>query len=197
MSATFQQKQELYSKSCDRCVLVAFASKHGATRDIADSIAVQLRMDDLDVDLLDVADVTNVAGYNAIILGSAVYMGNLLPDVRAFVDKFDADLRSTPLWLFSSGPIGDDPKPAGEAAEAADLAEKLHARGHTVFAGKLDKKELSLAENLAVKLVRAPTGDFRDWDAIESWADSIAREIEHLKPLPTSVTSTGGQDAAA
>jgi menaquinone-dependent protoporphyrinogen oxidase len=177
MSTTMQQADELYSKTCDECVLVAFASKHGATRDIAGSIAVQLRMDDLDVDLLDVADVKTVEGYSGVILGSAVYMGKLLPEVRAFVTRLESDLKRLPVWLFSSGPVGEDLMPHGEASEVEEIATLLRARGHTVFAGKLDKHNLGLAERLAVNLVRAPEGDFRDWSAIESWTRGIAHEL--------------------
>jgi menaquinone-dependent protoporphyrinogen oxidase len=177
MSATVQEPFELYAKTCEQCVLVAFASKHGATRGIAGSIAVQLRMDDLDVDLTDVSDVTNVAGYDAIVLGSAVYMGKLLPEVREFVSKFEGELSRVPIWLFSSGPIGHDPKPEGEAAEIEELAAKLHVRGRAVFAGKLDKKRLGLVEKIAVMCVGAPEGDFRTWDEIEQWARDLAREL--------------------
>ncbi|MEO8456493.1 MAG: flavodoxin domain-containing protein [Chloroflexota bacterium] len=181
MSPTIQQAEELYKPTSEKCVLLTFATKHGATRDIAVSIAVQLRMDDLDVDMLDVSDVTNVSGYAAVVLGSAVYMGKLLPEVREFVAKFESELQTTPLWLFSSGPVGEDPKPKGEPTEAEELARTLHARGHTTFTGRLDKKQLGLGEKIAVKLVGAPDGDFRDWDTIEAWARDIAYELNKEK----------------
>jgi menaquinone-dependent protoporphyrinogen oxidase len=189
MSATIQEPYELYAKTCEKCALVAFASKHGATREIAGSIATQLRMDDVDVDMMDVSDVTNVSGYDAVILGSAVYMGKLLPEVREFVSKFEGDLATKPLWLFSSGPVGDDPKPVGEAEDVQDLAAKLHARGHTVFAGKLDKKGLGLAEKLAVKIVGASPGDYRDWESIEKWARDVANELSPVRVAHDNVPS--------
>ena len=159
-------------------VLVAFASKHGSTAGVAQSIAVQLRMEDLDVDQRDAKDVTSIEGYDGVILGSAVYMGKLLPEARAFVEAHRAQLNNIPVWLFSSGPIGaPDPKPHAEAADVEALVQAIHARDHKVFAGKLDKRELGLGERLVAKLAGAQGGDFRNRDAIESWAHDIAHEL--------------------
>lgn len=159
-------------------VLVAIASKHGSTAGIAQTIAVQLRMEDLNVDERNVDEVANVEGYDAVILGSAVYMGKLMPEATAFVEKHQAQLGNIPVWLFSSGPVGaPEAKPRGEAIDVEQIVAKVHARGHVVFAGKLDKHELGLVERIATKVVAAPEGDFRDWTAIESWAREIAREL--------------------
>ena len=163
-------------------VLLAVASKHGSTARIAQAIAVQLRMEDLDVDERNVEEVTSVEGYDAVILGSAVYMGKLLDTARAFVEANREQLANIPVWLFSSGPIGaPDPKPLGQATDVEELVAKVHARGHRVFAGKLDKHELNLIERVATKVVGAPEGDFRDWGAIESWARGIARQLNTTK----------------
>lgn len=163
-------------------VLVAVASKHGSTDGIAQAIVVQLRMEDLDVDRRSVEDVKSLEGYDAVVLGSAVYMGKLLPEASAFVEAHRAQLNNIPVWVFSSGPIGaPDPKPVGEAVDVEALVAAVHARDHKVFAGRLDKHQLGLVERIGAKVVGAPEGDFRDWHAIESWAREIARQLTAQK----------------
>ena len=73
--------------------------------------------------------------------------------------------------------MGDPPVPAGDPAGVAALIELLHPRGHRVFPGRLVGDDLGLGEKLIVKVVRAPFGDFRDWPAIEAWANEIAAEL--------------------
>jgi menaquinone-dependent protoporphyrinogen oxidase len=88
-------------------VLVTVASRHQATRGIAEMIAEELKTSGLDVDLYDAADVPDLGAYEAVILGSAVYTGGWLPAARHLVDFQEPALRKVPVWLFSSGPIGD------------------------------------------------------------------------------------------
>ncbi|MEX0682582.1 MAG: flavodoxin domain-containing protein [Dehalococcoidia bacterium] len=159
-------------------VLIVVASRHGATGDIADALAVELRRHDFVVDVWGARDMPAVQGYDAVILGSAVYMGNWLPDARRFWEAERAALTTVPLWLFSSGPLGDDdPKPHGDPDGITDIREASDARGHRVFVGKLDRKNLGFAERLAAKVVHAPEGDFRDWDDIREWARDIAAAL--------------------
>ena len=81
------------------------------------------------------------------------------------------------IWLFSSGPIGDPPKPEDDPVDIADIQQQIGARGHKVFAGKIDKSKLSFGENAIMIAVRAPEGDFRDWHAIAAWANDIGDTI--------------------
>src|SRR3954449_8839298 len=85
-------------------VLVAVASKHGSTREIAEAIAGELRSMGIDADLRGVGDVESIAGYDALILGSALYMGNWLADAKDFANRFAGCLGTRPVWVFSSGP---------------------------------------------------------------------------------------------
>jgi menaquinone-dependent protoporphyrinogen oxidase len=161
--------------------LVAVASRHNATRDIAELIADELRTSGLEVDLRAADDVLDISGYEAVVLGSGVYMGRWLPAARHFVDVHGPDLRTVPVWLFSSGPLGtEDPKPHGDPADIPALLEATHAREHMVFAGKLEKRSLGLAERLMAKAVHAPEGDFRDLGAVMAWVRSIALSLSPL-----------------
>ncbi|MBC8091469.1 MAG: protoporphyrinogen oxidase, partial [Pseudonocardia sp.] len=78
------------------------------------------------------------------------------------------------VWLFSSGPVGDPPQPVDDLAEVTELAASIGARGHRVFAGRLDRADLSFTERLTVRVVHAEPGDFRDHAAIRSWAVEVA-----------------------
>ena len=83
-----------------------------------------------------------------------------------------------PVWLFSSGPVGDPPKPEEDPVDVADLLAATGAREHRVFAGKLVRKQLSFPERAIVSALRVPEGDFRDWTEIRQWAAGIADALE-------------------
>jgi menaquinone-dependent protoporphyrinogen oxidase len=158
-------------------VLVTAASKHGASTEIATAIADVLRARGLEVAVLDPDVVQSVEGYDAVIIGSGVYAGRWLGPAKSLVERNRDRFASRAVWLFSSGPIGDPPKPTDDPADVAALLELTHARGHRVFAGRLDKGDLSFPEKLIVKAVGAPEGDYRIWNEIQAWAEEIAREL--------------------
>ena len=163
-------------------VLVAAATKHGATEEIARRIAADLTDRGLEVEVTPPHDVTDVSRYEAVVLGSAIYFGNWLKEARTFLDNHADDLAKRPTWLFASGSITGDPPVADDPnAIRPGLAEKLvsavHAREHKLFAGMLDSGSLSLAERLPVRMARGREGDWRDWDEVDEWAGTIAREL--------------------
>ena len=166
-------------------VLVAVASKHGSTTEIGEVIASSLRSGGFDVDLESVESVSSLDGYEAVVLGSGVYAGHWLRSAREFVDKYEVALRERPVWLFSSGPLGDPPKPLENPAEATTVAKRLGSRGHRLFAGKIEGDELGIAEKALITLVRAPHGDFRPWSDISVWAEHIAEALQ--EPTTASV----------
>jgi menaquinone-dependent protoporphyrinogen oxidase len=159
-------------------ILIAVASRHGSTHEIAEAIAQELRASGHDVDVEN-AGVDVVADpYGAVIVGSAVYMGNWLAEARDFVKRNRAKLVAVPVWLYSSGPVGQENPPAkADPNQLDELLRETGARGHRVFVGKLDKGHLGLGERLVIKLVKAPEGDFRDWEAIHDWAHEIAAAL--------------------
>jgi menaquinone-dependent protoporphyrinogen oxidase len=163
-------------------VLVAVASRHEATRGIAEVIADELETSRLEVDLRDTDAVANITDYQAVVLGSAVYTGDWLPEAKHFVRAHGSALRTIPVWLFSSGPIGaDDAKTLGDPPAVPELMRATQARDHKVFSGRLDKRSLGPAEQLVSKVVEAPEGDFRDLGAIIEWARSIASSLVSMQ----------------
>lgn len=160
-------------------VLVAAASRYGATTEIAEAIARGLNERGLEAEAVPAGDVRAVAGYDALVIGSAVYYGHWLDAAQAVAHDHAAD-PGRPVWLFSSGPLGQPGHllPEGDAVDVAGLVETTHAVEHRTFAGRLDRSRLKLREKAIVSALHAPEGDFRDWDAIDAFAAAIA---EHLR----------------
>jgi menaquinone-dependent protoporphyrinogen oxidase len=159
--------------------LVAAASRHGATTEIAAAIGRVLREHGVEADVANVEDVASLEGYDAVVLGSAVYIGQWLEPARSFVDEHAEELAARRTWLFSSGPIGEPPKPVPEESVKLDeVVEKTSPEAHRVFGGKIDRKHLGLAERAVVRAVRAREGDYRDWRAIRGYAQEIADTLK-------------------
>jgi menaquinone-dependent protoporphyrinogen oxidase len=164
-------------------VLVAAASKHGATDEIAARIGADLVEHGVDAEVKKLEEVRDLGGYDAFVLGSGIYFGNWVKPARRFIDRHAVELAQRPTWLFASGsivgdpPVGDDPN-ALRAGLAERLVETTRARDHKLFGGKLDKSKLGLAEKLPVRMARGREGDWRDWAAVDEWAAAIAHELE-------------------
>jgi menaquinone-dependent protoporphyrinogen oxidase len=156
-------------------VLVTYASKHGSTAQVAERIALALVGSGVKADVLPVRDVVDVGGYEAVVLGSSVYFGKWVAEAVSFADENRTTLATRPVWLFSVGPLGDQPR--SDPAEIARLRMSTKAVDHQLFAGALNVSGLSLIERVIVKGVKAPTGDFRDWSEIDSWGTTIARQL--------------------
>lgn len=172
-------------------ILVAYATRHGATAGIAERIAATLQAEGVEAEARPAASVKTLAPYDAFVVGSAAYVFHWLGDATKLVRRHQAELAAKPTWLFSSGPLGTEPlnekgqdqKEATIPKEIPDLVAAVNARGHEVFFGAYDAaaKPIGIAER-AMKLMPAarealPTGDFRDWPDIEAWARSIAADL--------------------
>jgi menaquinone-dependent protoporphyrinogen oxidase len=160
-------------------VLVAYASKHGSTEGIAQAIADRLRELGEPVEVGSVDAFREVGGFRAVVLGSAVYAGSWMKEAVEFGHRFAEALAERPVWLFSSGPLGTDVEDEEEQPrQLEELSGIVGPVEHRMFFGALDRSKLGFGERMMVKAVKAPEGDFRDWDAIREWADAIARELE-------------------
>lgn len=158
-------------------ILVTVASKYGATAEIGARIAEVLTARGHDTVSIDPADVRSVEDAGAVVLGSAVYAGRWQKSAKELVGRIGAECAALPVWLFSSGPVGDPAKPEEDPVDVAEIAEALAPRDHRVFAGKIVKKQLSFPERAIVAALKVPEGDFRDWAEIEAWANEIADSL--------------------
>jgi menaquinone-dependent protoporphyrinogen oxidase len=154
-------------------VLVTAASKHGSTDEVARTIAEVLTEAGHSAVVAAPETLTSLNGFDAAVVGSAVYYGKWLDTSTTFIDRHTDWFDGRPVWLFSVGPLGDPPKPEAEPVEIPALVAKTRAREHRLFTGRLDRSRLSLGEKIIVKGVRAAEGDFRHWDEIRAWARAI------------------------
>ena len=159
-------------------ILVSAASKHGATTEIADQIGETLRERGFDATVELPDRVGPLDGFGAVVLGSGVYAGHWLKDAKNLADRIAACDPVPRVWLFSSGPLGDPPKPDEDPVDVAAIVEAVPPVEHRIFAGRIDKKELGFGERAIMIAVRAADGDFRDWEEIAGWANEIADALE-------------------
>lgn len=155
-------------------VLVTYASKHGSTKGIAEAIGRRLRERAIAVEVRPMRDVDGLERYDALVIGSAVYLGSWMKEAQAFLDRHAETLHRVPTWLFSSGPTGIDSSGGALLDKQQKRLDALGARDHQVFAGALDPEDLGFLERRVVKAAKTPIGDFRDWSEVERWADTIA-----------------------
>ena len=171
-------------------VLVAYATKHGSTRGIAECIADTLRQHGARVDVRQVGKIQNLGDYDACVIGSAVYFGFWRKEAVRFVKSNSAALASRPVWLFSSGPLGTkttDPQGRDLLAVAEpkvinEFRSAIAPRGHRVFFGALDLSKLGKAERMLTKIPAGKDlfveGDFRDQAEIRAWATGIGEALD-------------------
>ena len=164
-------------------VLVAYASKYGGTADIAEKIGKVLLQAGIDTDTLPANRVIDLTPYKAVVLGSAIYMGLWRKEAATLLKANEKALAERPVWFFSSGPAGD-----GDLNEMMQgwrfpkglqsIADSIQPRDTTVFRGSVNIKKLNPFEKWILNNVKSPVGDFRDWEAITSWATAIADALK-------------------
>ncbi|GAA1555246.1 MULTISPECIES: flavodoxin domain-containing protein [Streptomyces] len=158
-------------------VLVAYGTKHGATAGIAAEIGRTLREDGLDAVVLPADDVDDVRGFDAVVLGGALYAGRWSAKALHCAERNEQYLRHRPVFLFSSGPVDSSAEqheiPPVQAV--ARQMERLGAREHVTFGGSLTTSTPGL---IAKALVRhGKGGDFRNPERIQNWAHHISTEL--------------------
>jgi menaquinone-dependent protoporphyrinogen oxidase len=167
----------------DKKILVAYASKYGATAEIAEKIGDGIGQAGFPVEIVPAHRVRDLTPYQAVILGSAVYMGFWRKEAVQFLKTHEPALAERAVWLFSSGPTGKgDPVqltngwrfPTGQQP----IVDRIKPRDITVFHGYVNVNKLNFFEKWILNNVKAASGDFRDWDAIASWAGSIADDLK-------------------
>ena len=167
----------------DKNILVTFASKYGATKEIAEKIGEELREAGLQVDVVPVTAVKQLSPYQAVIMGSAIYIGKWQKEAESFLIANEKSLVSRPVWLFSSGPSGEgNPLELVEGAlvpaNLKPITDRIQPRDITIFHGNIDLNKINGLEKFAVKnVVKKPFGDYRDWNMIATWAGEIASAL--------------------
>ena len=95
-------------------VLVAFGSKHGATEEIAEKIGETLERAGFPVDVVPVANVRDISGYAAVVLGSAAYIGQWRKDAAKFLKQEAGKKLEKVLGRSLRGLLGGDERQGEE-----------------------------------------------------------------------------------
>jgi len=164
----------------DGVVLVAYASRHGSTREVAERICETIQATGLRAHLRPALGVDDLEGYSGVVLGGALYLGRLHRHAHRFLRRHEAELAGRPLAVFGSGPTDEDPVHRHQSREQLDAAlarYDLDPVAVEVFGGRLDPSQLHFPFN------RMPAGDVRDWDAIAAWARSLPELLGIQPPL--------------
>jgi menaquinone-dependent protoporphyrinogen oxidase len=162
-------------------VLVAFATKRGSTREVAEAIAATLSESGVEVELRPAAESGDVGRYAGIVLGGPLYTGRWHRDARRFLARRHRELADKRVAIFAVGPLKLDEKQVTGSRRQLDRA-LAKARGLepvsvAIFGGVIDPAKLRFPFN------RMPAGDARDWDAIRAWAREIATDLLAAAPI--------------
>lgn len=170
-------------------VLVAYASMSGSTAEIADWIGSELISAGLQAQCRPAADVEAVDGYEAVILGGAVYMAGWHTDAMRFAHRFAGALADCPVWVFSSGPLDDSANEADipPVPQVATAVHSLRARGHITFGGRINADSHGWLGLVGRRMTEdGHGGDFRNPQRVRAWARKIAADLG--VPEPTSAS---------
>lgn len=153
-------------------LLVAYGSKQGSTKEVAEVVAERLRERACEAELRPAAEVDDLAPYEGVVLGGALYFGRWHEDSRRFLSRHRETLSKLPLAVFALGPKSAEEKDFAEARAQLEKAlrkvPELEPRSAAVFGGVIDPGELRFPLN------RLPASDARDWDTIRAWADELS-----------------------
>lgn len=164
-------------------VLVAYATTHGSTKEVAEAVAEVMREMALEIDLKPAGAVNSLQGYNAVVTGAPLYMFHLHKDARRFLSRFEKDLKENlPVYIFAGGPFGPDVEKDRQEVQRnleSEIAKFpwLKPAGIKLIGGRFDPPGLHFPYNLIPAMKKMPPSDLRDWEDIRRWASDIAMEI--------------------
>ncbi len=161
-------------------ILVAYASRYGSTAEVAEAIGDELKKSGEEVDVRPASEVDDLSSYRAAVVGSPIYMGKWLPESQVFIERNQQILRTIPVAFFAVGlTVTDRSAEILRNAEASMDAVRLLVNPVEVgiFPGRLKSGGLSFTDRAIVRLIRAKTGDFRDWEAVRAWAQAVCRKL--------------------
>ena len=161
-------------------VLVAYATKYGSTREVAETVVEVLGEYGNEADVRSARDVKSLDGYSAVVLGGALYFFRWHRDARRFLSRHRAALEALPVAIFAMGPFNDTPEEFSGSRRQLDRVLAKHPwltpAGVAVFGGRFDPTGLRFPDtNPAMR--KMPASDIRDWDAIRAWAAGLPRAL--------------------
>jgi len=163
-------------------ILVAYGTKKGSTREVAQAIAARLGELDFETDLEPAGDVRDLDGYDGVVLGGALYMGRWHADARRMLKEHRKTLSNLPFAVFAMGPLTTADHDIEGSRKQLDHAlaktPEIEPIAVAIFGGVVEPEKLNFP------LSRMPASDARDWDAIRSWAGEVGERIGATAPIP-------------
>jgi menaquinone-dependent protoporphyrinogen oxidase len=158
--------------------LITYASKRGGTQGIARMVGDELAARGVEVEVMPAEAVGPIDGFDAVIVGGALYANRWPRSARRFVKQHTKELAAKPVWFFSSGPLDDTPRKQAipPTSQVKRLMDRVHARGHTTFGGRLEPDAKGF---IASRMAKSHSGDWRDQAQIKLWADGV---VDALQP---------------
>lgn len=166
-------------------VLVAYATRGGSTQEIAEAVADELRQTDHSVTIAPCDAAPDAEGFDAVVVGSALYTGRWLAAATHYLRRQSRALAGRPTYLFQSGPCSEDPNATPTPRAIRSLARRLGLAEPTTFAGRIDPARITgrFSRWLATSV---PAGDFRDWTAIRGWGYAVGCGLQDSPGLRTA-----------
>ncbi len=186
LAATYQPRIDLPSTTYGnlalsmKSTLIAYASKAGSTAEVALRMGEILSKQNRVVDVRPVTSVTDLSPYGAVILGSAIRVGSLLPEAMTFLQKNQAALSQMPFSVFILCMTLEKDTEENRKTVSAYLdpvRALVKPAGEGLFAGVMDPRKLRLFERLMIMAMKVPSGDYRRWDQIEAWTGNIYANV--------------------
>jgi menaquinone-dependent protoporphyrinogen oxidase len=161
-------------------ILIAYASRYGATHSVAKAIGERLQHLGFSVDVLPMDERPDPAEYDGIVLGSSIRMGRWLTPALRFAETQASVLRQKPTAIFTVHMLNADETESSQAARAEYVAP-LHAlftpQAEAFFTGEIDMNRLGMMDRFIARMVKAQSQDQRDWEAIQEWTDEVAQSV--------------------
>lgn len=171
-------------------VLVAYATRSGSTKEVAEAIAATLQEHGLVVDIQPMKAVSSLVGYYAVVLGAPLIMHRWHKDAQHFVSRHHAALEELPVAVFALGPVHDDEKEWQGVRDQLDNTlskfPSFKPFAVEIFGGRFDLTLLGLPWKLVPGLKKIPSSDIRDWTAIRTWASNLYEKLRSNSPEPIS-----------
>ncbi len=167
-------------------VLVAYASKHGSTQEVAERVASTMRSAGLGVDVMPAGEVGRLREYDTVVLGGALYTGRLHKDARRFLARHRDELSERTVAVFALGPRSNEPADVAGSRAQLDRSLKqtpeVQPASVAIFGGVVDPAKLGFPFN------RMAYSDARDWTAIEAWAGELAARATARRPAAAAAS---------
>lgn len=180
----FQDSASQKDRKMKKRILITYGSRCGSTGGVAEAIGQVLSKAGTGVDVCPVKDVNDLTPYQAVIAGSAIRMGKWLPEAVAFVKTHQNTLSRLPVAYFAvcltmrDDTVENRRKSLGFLDPVCKQFPQVKPVDIGLFAGAVDYKKLSFAYSLILKVKGAPEGDFRNWDAIRTWAAGVSPMLD-------------------